>query len=240
MRLSTSRKFLQLIPILTLFVLPAACETAQTAQTVPPAVAGQPYASAKPGSVPEVTLQSGDVIEVKFAFASQFNQAETVRPDGKVELQLVGEVVVGGKTPDELREELMKLYSADLKHPQLAVVVKGFYERRVYVGGEVKKPGPVLMPGELTVLEAIMDAGGFNTETAEARNVIVIRNLDGHTVCRAIDLKGAIGGAKTTPFYLKPRDVVYVPQTRISDADLWIQQHLWKMLPSVGLGATVY
>ena len=240
MNSSTRREFLRLILILTLLVLVVACETVQTSQTAPPAVPAQPYAWAKPGPAPGVRLQSGDEIEIKFAFASQFDQKETVRPDGKVELQLVGEVVVQGKTPAQLRDELMELYAVQLTHPQLAVIVKGFYERQVYVGGEVKRPGPVPMPGEMTALEAIMDAGGFITETAEARNVIVIRNVDGHMAGQAVDLEGALSGAKMKPFYLEPHDVVYVPKTCIANIDLWIQQHVWKLIPPVGLGATLY
>lgn len=240
MKCCAGRKILQVVSILMLFVLPAACETAQTAQTVPPPVAVQPYPAAKPCSAHTVTLRCGDVIEIKFAYAPQFDQVETVRPDGKIELQLIGEVVVQGKTPAELRSELMKRYAVQLKHPQLAVIVKGLWERRVYVGGEVKKPGIVPMPGEMTALEAIMDAGGFDKQTAEMKNVIVVRNMDGRMVGRALDLREALNGAKTKPFYLKPRDIVYVPQTCIVNVDTWVQQHLWRLLPPVSVGYSGY
>lgn len=227
----------RLVAVVALLVPAAAC---QSAHTVAPALPGQPYYAAKPGPAPGVRLRSGDVIEIKFAYAAQFDQTETVRPDGKIELPLAGEVVVQGKTPAQLREELMKRYSVQLKHPQLAVIVRGLYERRVYVGGEVKKPGPVLMPGEMTALEAVMDAGGLNRETAEAGNIVVVRNIDGNMIGMSVDLRGALKGEKTTPFYLEPRDIVYVPRTRIANLDLWIEQHLWKLLPPIGIGATVY
>jgi polysaccharide export outer membrane protein len=227
----------RLVAVLALLVPAAAC---QSAHTVAPPLPGPPYHAAKPGPAPGVRLRSGDVIEIKFAYAAQFDQTETVRPDGKIELPLAGEVVVQGKTPAQLREELMKRYSVQLKHPQLAVIVRGLYERRVYVGGEVKKPGPVLMPGEMTALEAVMDAGGFKRETAEAGNVVVVRNIDGHMIGMTIDLRGALKGEKTTPFSLEPRDIVYVPRTRIANLDLWIEQHLWKLLPPIGVGATIY
>ncbi|MGC8491050.1 MAG: polysaccharide biosynthesis/export family protein [Syntrophobacteraceae bacterium] len=209
-------------------------------QGAPPGLSLQPFGSQSPGPVPAVALRSGDVIEVKFAFAPQFDQTETVRPDGKIELQLVGEVVVQGKSPSQLHAELFRLYAVQLQHPQLQVLVKRFYDRQVYVGGEVKRPGPVQMQGELTVLEAVLDAGGVNPETAEADNVLVIRTVDGHMVGRTIDLAGAVRGVQTKPFYLQPRDVVYVPRTRIANMDVWVQQHLWKLLPSIGIGATLY
>ncbi len=206
-------------------------------QTSPPAL--QPYPDAKLDAPARVTLKSGDVIEIKFAYAGQFNETQTVRPDGKIELQLIGEVAAEGKTPSELRDELIKLYSVQLKHPELAVFARTFYERRIYVGGEVKKPGPVDIPGEMTALEAVMLAGGFNLEAAEVRSVIVVRKQDGRMVGQALDFKDALAGREAQPFYLQPRDIVYVPRTAITDVDQWVQQHLWKLLPPLGIGANV-
>ena len=225
---TAGRNTLLVIFISTLIVLPSACGTTNI---MPPAPALQPYPAAAPCSTLSVTLGSGDVVEIKFAYAPQFDQTETVRPDGKIELQLLGEVAVQGKTPAELRDELTGLYATQLRHPQLAVITKGLWGRRVSVGGEVKYPGSIPMPGEMTVIEAVIAAGGFITATAELRNVIVIRNVDGHTVGMALDLKKALDGAKTEPFYLKPRDVVYVPQTQIASVDQWVNQHLWDVLP---------
>jgi protein involved in polysaccharide export with SLBB domain len=231
MKRCTVRKLLGPFLVCLLLVLPAACGTTQTAAPLL-----QPYPEAKPGPAPRVTLRSGDVVEIKFAYAGQFNDTQTVRPDGKIELQLIGEVVAEGKTPSQLRDELINLYAAQLKHPELAVVVRGLYERRVYIGGEVMKPGPVDMPGEKTALEAIMDAGGFKKETAEVQNVIVVRNVDGRMVGQALDFKEALAGGAAPQFYLQPRDIVFVPTTTIVDVDLWMQQHLWKLLPPLGLG----
>lgn len=234
MRCYSDRKVFHLIFILLLFVLPVACETAQTAP--PPE---QPLPEAKRCPEPRIILQCGDTIEIKFAYAGQFNENQAVRPDGKIELQLIGEVVAQGKTPGQLRDELINLYAVQLKHPELALIVRGLYERRVYVGGEVKKPGPVEIPGEMTALEAVMNAGGFNLESADVRSVIVVRNVDGHMVGQALDFKEALNGREAQPFYLQPRDIVYVPQTAIADVDQWIQQHLWKLLPPIGVGATM-
>ncbi|MFZ0932349.1 MAG: polysaccharide biosynthesis/export family protein [Syntrophobacteraceae bacterium] len=205
-------------------------------QTSPPPL--QPYPEAKLETPARVTLKAGDVVEIKFAYAGQFNENQTIRPDGKIEMQLIGEVVAEGKTPSELRDELVKLYSAQLKHPELAVVVRGLYERRVYVGGEVNKPGPVDIPGEMTALEAIMLAGGFNLERAEVQSVIVARNRDGRWVGQSLDFKDALAGQEAQPFYLQPRDIVYVPRTTIADVDLWMQQHFWRLLPPIGVGVT--
>lgn len=221
-----------------MLILPCACQTANTASAPASAISQLP--AVRPGPASSVALGSGDIVEIKFAYAPQFDQTETVRPDGKIELQLVGEISVQGKTPSQLRDELMNLYAKQLKHPQLAVFVRGFYDRRIYVGGEVKKPGAVLMPRQMSVLDAVMNAGGFNRETAETTNVVVVRNIDGQIRGEALNLKGALRGETTNSFYLKPGDIVYVPSTPIVNVDLWVQQHLWQMLPPLGIGANVY
>jgi protein involved in polysaccharide export with SLBB domain len=230
MRSDTARKLSHAICIFLLASLLAACQTSTPAL--------QPFPDAKSEAPARITLKPGDVVEIKFAYAGQFNDSQTVRPDGKIEMQLIGEVVAEGKTPSELRDELVNLYTPQLKHPELAVVVRGLYERRVYVGGEVNKPGPVDIPGEMTALEAIMLAGGFNLERAEVQNVIVARNRDGRWVGQTLDFKDALAGREAQPFYLQPRDIVYVPRTTIADVDLWMQQYLWRLLPPIGVGVT--
>jgi protein involved in polysaccharide export with SLBB domain len=222
----SNKNLLRLIIILLSSSFVTACQT-----TTQPPVQALPDAS--PHQTPRLTLKAGDVVEIKFAYASQFNENQTVRPDGKIELQLIGEVVAQGKSPSELRKELIGLYSTQLKHPELAVVVRSFYERRIFVGGEVNKPGPIDIPGEMTALEAIMQAGGFNLEKAEVRNVVVVRNLEGRMVGQSLDFKEALAGREAQPFYLQPRDIVYVPRTTITDVDQWISQYLWKVLPPI-------
>src|SRR4030043_186923 len=100
----------------------------------------------QPEPVPRVALAPGDAIDIKFFYTPELNDSQTVRPDGKITLQLVGEVMVHGKTTDELRDELIKLYTPELKRPEVVVIIRSLYDRRVYVGGEVKKPGLISMP----------------------------------------------------------------------------------------------
>jgi len=199
-----------------------------------------PQSEMKPDPMLRMTLKAGDAVEVKFAYANQFNESQTVRPDGFISMQIVGEVVVAGKTPSELRDELTKLYAPHLKHPELSVMVRSSSERRVLVGGEVNKPGLVEMPGDMTLLEAVMLAGGFNLDKAEVQNVVVARVKDGKQYGYGFDLSDALAGKEVQPFYLKPRDIVYVPRTSIADVDQWISQYLYKLLPPVSIGFSIY
>jgi polysaccharide export outer membrane protein len=181
-----------------------------------------------------VALAAGDVLEVKFFYTPELNELQTVRPDGKIALQLIGEVQVEGKSPAELATELTELYSRHLKTPEIAVMVRSFYDRRVYVGGQVMAPGIVEMPGTMTLLEAIMQAGGFDVREAEVRNVVVIRHINGQRYGQSINLKPALSGDEVPPFYLAPKDIVYVPRTAIAKVDQWVDQHINKIIPDTG------
>jgi len=184
---------------------------------------------------PRVALVPGDVIEVKFFYTPELNESQTVRPDGKITLQLIGEIEVEGKTPAELQDELLKLYAPHLKNPEVAVIIRSFYNRRAFVGGEVMTPGIVQMPGNLSVLEAIMQAGGFDMREAEVRNVVIIRHKDGQRYGYSVNMEPALEGDAAQQFFLEPKDIVYVPRTEIAKLGQWIDQHINKIIPDTGI-----
>lgn len=188
------------------------------------------------GAAPEsrIVFEPGDVVEVKFFYTPELDITQTVRPDGKISLQLIPEVKAQGKTVAELRDELMKLYDPHLRAPEISVVARSFYNQRVFVGGQVLKPGVVQMPGSMTALEAIMEVGGFDLRAAELKSVIVIRYTRGRRYAYKLNLKQATAGDETKPFYLQPKDIVHVPRTRIAKLNQWIDQHINKIIPDTG------
>jgi protein involved in polysaccharide export with SLBB domain len=187
----------------------------------------------KPASVAPFTLKPGDQINLKFYYTPEMNDSQTIRPDGKISLQLLGDVDVAGKTPEQLRQELTNAYSGHLKSPDVAVVVRGMNERRVYVGGEVNRPGAIILPGSMTVLEAIMDAGGFNALTARPENVVVLRRMGDKWQGKIVDLSHIVEGSAVSLYELEPRDVVYVPRSAIAKVDQWVDQHINKLIPDI-------
>jgi polysaccharide export outer membrane protein len=197
-------------------------------------VGGQMPSPTGPSEPLRVTLAAGDVVDVRFFYTPELNITQTVRPDGKISLQLIGEVQAQGKSPEELRAELLQLYQSHLKEPDVAVIVQSFYSRRVFVGGQVLKPGTLPMPGQLTALEAIMEAGGFMLPQAEVGSVVILRQRDDVRCGYCINLKPALKGGQVNPFYLEPQDVVYVPQTPITQIGQWIDQHINNIIPKTG------
>ena len=179
------------------------------------------------------TLQPGDVLQIKFPYWPDLAEEQTIRPDGRVALQHIGDVDVGGRMPDEVRQDLMKRYATVLKNPELSVMVKTYASQQVYVGGEVLTPGMVLIEGgRLTVVDAIFRSGGFLKESAKLTNVVIVRQRDGKQYARVLNLKKAFKGTDPNPFYLEPYDIVYVPRTKIDQVDQWVDQYINKLIPN--------
>ena len=162
----------------------------------------------------DVKLSAGDTIEIRYFFNPELNKTQIVRPDGKIVLQLVGEVLAAGRTPNELTQELLKKYERFLKQVDIAIFIESYGSRTVYVGGEVVKPGEFPMLRNLTAFEAIMLAGGVNSATASLGKVVIVRLQGGKYVRIVLDLEEVLLGSDDKPFYLEPLDLVYVP-TRI-------------------------
>ena len=82
----------------------------------------------------------------------------------------------------------------------------------VFVSGAVIHPGKILSDHPITALEAVMEAGGFDYNTANLKSVKVIRNENGVMKNYVVNLKSILDGNANKPFYLKPSDIVYVPE----------------------------
>ena len=162
----------------------------------------------------ELTLREGDVVKVSFPGAPNLDVApQPVRRDGKITMPIIGEVSAAGLTPIELQDQLMKQLSGQLQSKEVIVtVVSSSFS--VFVDGSVLRPGKIQTDHPITVLEAVMEAGGFDYQHADTSNVLVIRHKTGAAGYDyiTIDLKQVMDGKKADLFYLAPDDVVHVPQ----------------------------
>lgn len=180
----------------------------------------------------EYKVQIGDQLDVKFYFNPDLNEQVVVRPDGRISLQLVPELIVAGLTPRQLTEKLKQEYSGELSNPELTVIVRTFSAQRIFVGGEVGRPGEKPLVGPITVLQAIAMAEGFK-ETAKLTEVILIRRRpDGRPLVLPLNLKAAISGVDVgQDLALMPHDVVHVPRSTLASANLFVDQAIRKMIP---------
>jgi protein involved in polysaccharide export with SLBB domain len=119
----------------------------------------------------------------------------------------------------------------------VTVIVKTFTSQRVYVGGEVGRPGIVELTAGMTALQAVIAVEGFK-DTAKPEAVIVIRNgaTDAPIPIR-VDLEQSIDGETTTgDIQLQAFDVVYVPKSAIANANLFVKQYIRDLILFRGWG----
>ena len=186
----------------------------------------------------EYRIQVGDQLDIKFFYNPELNEQVTVRPDGRISLQLVREIMTAGLTPAELTDLLTKKYAKELKMPEVTVIVRSFGGHKIYVDGEVAKPGIVPLVGFVTVLQAISQAGGMK-DTARRGEVIVIRHGTANKpIALTVNIEKVIDGTDMRQdIPLKPFDIVYVPKSPIANVNVWVDQYIRKNIPiSTGFG----
>lgn len=176
-------------------------------------------------------LMPGDEIDVRFRYWPEFDDVQTIRPDGKISLQLVQGVEAAGQTPESLQEKLAELYSDKIRDPDIIVIVRSLVNQKIYVGGQVAQPGLFDMRGRMTALEAIMLAGGFLDRSAQMRNVVIVRHVDGQRYAGTIDMRAMLADAESEPFYLQQNDIVFVPRTVIHQVNQWVDQYFNRVVP---------
>jgi polysaccharide biosynthesis/export protein len=126
------------------------------------------------------TVGPGDVLQVRAWKNDALSQRVTVRPDGFVTLPLIGDVLAGGRTVETIAADIAARSSAYYtEKPVVAVEVAELHSYRVYVLGEVSRPGEFTPRGQVTVLQAIALAGGFTRFAAPGKVVIVRRDARG-------------------------------------------------------------
>jgi len=167
--------------VLISFGFVAALSAPLFAQTQTPA----PRSNA-PSVVPAVqaTLPSDyligveDVLTVVFYREKELSADVVVRPDGKISLPMLNDIPAAGLTPEALAAAITKAATKFVKDPLATVIVKEIRSRRIYVIGEVSKPGPFPLSADMTVLKAIGEAGGF-IEGAKKGDVVIVRTEGG-------------------------------------------------------------
>jgi polysaccharide biosynthesis/export protein len=160
---------------------------------------------------PNYLIGPQDVLDISVWKEQELTRSVPVRPDGKISLPLLNDVQAAGLTPMQLAARLttgLKKYVAD---PQVTVVVTQINSQRIYILGEVNRPGAFpLLPG-MTVLEALSSAGGF-TMFANVKKIYVLRKADGRQEKYPFNYKDVIHGKSSEQnISLKAGDTIVVP-----------------------------
>lgn len=158
---------------------------------------------------PEYRLGPSDLLTVTVFQVEDLEREVRINNAGQILLPLIGLVDAAGKTETELALEIAQRYAADwLQNPQVTVFVQEYASRRVTVGGAVEKPGIFPIDSQLTLIQALALAEGFN-EVADLENVLVFRTVGGQRMFARFDVKMIQNGELDDPV-LEGEDIVVV------------------------------
>lgn len=190
---------------------------------------------------PDYRISRGDELNLRFYFTPELNTTALVRSDGRISLPLLGEVSVEGLTVADLAALVERLLSPQVKRAQVAINVQGTSTQRVFVGGEVGKPGMQPLGGPLTALQAVMVAEGMKDTAAPDQVLVLRRTASGGRQVMKADLHAVMTGAKPDDdIVLQPFDVVVVPRSGIADVGRWVDLYIRRVLPiSMGFNYTI-
>ena len=205
--------------------------TAVAQQTQPAASELPQPAMVYSDQTPAYRFFPGDEVEITIFSAPELSRSATIGPDGRLALPLIGAVRAADLTADELRDILVSAYSVHLRMPELTVTPRTYASRQVFVGGEVARPGIYEMPANIDAFQAVALAGGF-LPSAHRSDVLILSRASGETTVSEIDLSmRAVRGGLQGAHALQRYDVVYVPRSRISQVNLFMQQYVRDALP---------
>ncbi len=164
------------------------------------------------GGLPASTLGPNDLIEVRVYQEPELSGIYQVGPQGDIMFPLCKQVVVRGLTANGAAEKLRDCLSQGyLRSPQVSVLVKEFNSRKVFVFGEVQKPGTFAFEDGMSVVQALTLAGGFTKQAAQ-NSTSVTRLIKGQEVKVKVNVQDIALG-KAANFTLEPGDIVYVPES---------------------------
>lgn len=159
---------------------------------------------------PEYRIGTEDVLNVSVWDNKELTLVVAVRPDGKISLPLLQDVQAEGLTASELADGIRFRLLAYVKEPQVSVVVLQVNAPKIYVIGNVAKPGPYSLRGEMSVLQALSTAGGF-TQFASPRSIKLVRGSGPKQEVRRLNYYKMIDDGGEGNIQLRPGDTVVVP-----------------------------
>ena len=192
--------------------------TAQVPQLPANPPATRPAPSTPPANLPtgvaapaDFVIGPNDVLTIVFWRDKDMSGDVAVRPDGKISLPLLNDVQAAGLTPEQLRQQITTAAERLVEDPNVTVVVKEINSRRVYITGQVAKPGPYPLSGPTSVLQLIAMAGGV-LEYADSKNITIMRSENGKPSSFQFNYKDVVKRKNLKQnIELRPGDTVIVP-----------------------------
>ena len=185
-------------------------KAAQTPSDSHPAPSDRARATAGVPLPPGYVIGADDVLSVVFWRDKDMSTEVVVRPDGKISVPLLNDIQAAGQTPDQLRAYLESAATKYLAEPNASVIVKAINSRKVYITGQVAKPGSYPLTTDMNVLQLIAHVGGL-LEYANSENIVVLRIENGQEQRLKFNYKDVVKGKTQQNVILKPGDTIIVP-----------------------------
>jgi polysaccharide export outer membrane protein len=188
---------------LLLSALDVAAQQPARARNAPPAQAGD--------SAPRYEVQPGDLLHVSVWKETDLDQDVLVRPDGGFSFPLAGDVRAAGKTVEELRTELTERLARFIPDLFVTVAVREINGNKIYVIGQVNRPGEFVVNPRVDVMQALSLAGGTTT-FANVNGIFVLRRELDRQRTLPFDFSDVANGKRLEQnVLLQSGDVVVVP-----------------------------
>ena len=158
---------------------------------------------------PDYRLVVGDKLRIEVYKDAQLSQSLQIRPDGKITLPLIGDVMAAGQTPLALRDAIATSLKEYITNPVVTVIVVETQPQTFSVMGEVNNPGAHPFKGMVTMLEALAMAGGFK-DFANTKNIIIQRSTATGLQRIPFNYKDAVK-RDSKPVFVQPGDIIIVP-----------------------------
>jgi polysaccharide biosynthesis/export protein len=178
--------------------------------TKPPALVSSP------SETTEYVIGPGDVLRIFVWQNPDLSVTVPVRPDGRISVPLLQDVVAAQKTAPQLAQDIRSGLSEYIQHPDVTVIVTEFlgpYSEQVRVVGEAAKPQAIPYRARMSVLDVMIAAGGL-TQFAAGNRAIIVRRVGDHTEQLPVQLDSLLkDGDISENVEMKPGDILVIPQS---------------------------
>ncbi|PTL79225.1 polysaccharide biosynthesis/export family protein [Vitiosangium sp. GDMCC 1.1324] len=187
-----------------------ACRTTTPSQALDASELPPPSASTATDTTGR-TLGPGDLVDVRVFQEPDHSGVWAVSTEGTIDYPLCGKVHLAGRTSGTAADVLRGCLTRYLKHPEVSVVIREYNSKKIFVFGEVQKPGTFSYEEGMTIIEAVTLAGGL-TKLASPNGTQVARQGEGQQLKIRVPVKDIRDGAEKN-FPLQPGDIVFVPES---------------------------
>jgi polysaccharide export outer membrane protein len=201
--------------------------------------ASAPTMNRTPMVVDQYYIAPPDMLEITIRPEPAITRTVVVRPDGRISVDLIGDVEVEGKTVEEVRALITKEVAHYILNPDVTVILSSSNSRVFFVFGEVARPGTYPLTGHVTAVEALGIASGA-TRWANLGQGRLVRPTDEAPQAFRVDFKAITqSGDGRTNYELAPGDVIFLPPTAWARFGYALQAIFFPFQQVLGLGRSI-